>query len=68
MFVPVINLRNEKSEQDTNWKKNCSESLSFCGIQTGTAVLETNLTQCYQESLLYDAIILLTRLCTNKKT
>lgn len=52
----------------TGRKTAVRDSLSFCGIQTGTAVLETNLTQCYQESLLYDAVILLTRLCTNKKT
>lgn len=29
MFVPVINLKNEKSKQDTNWKKKCSERQSL---------------------------------------
>lgn len=38
------------------------DSLSLRGIHTGTVVLETNLAQCYQESSLYDAIILLTGL------
>ena len=68
MFLLLIWKMKNLNKIQTGRKNAVRDSLSFCGVQTGTAVLETNLTRCYQESWLYDAIILLTRLCKNSKT